>query len=169
MKLNLGCGDDIRNGYLNIDKYIKADKQIELNKVPYPFKTNSVDEILALNILEHLNNPYDILMEWHRICKHGAVIKILVPHFSSGNAWGDIQHTRPYSVGAFFNKDICNYFEVVKWKVYLNYINSIFRPLINYNLLCCKIWEYFFSGVIRSGDLYIELKVIKKTKEVKYA
>ena len=169
VKLNLGCGDDIRDGYINIDKYVKADKQLELNKIPYPFKNNSVDEILALNILEHLNNPYDILMEWHRICKPGATISIMTPHFSSGNAWADIQHTRPYSISAFFNKDMIPYFEVVGWSVDFNYLNNIFYPFVNMNLTSCKIWEYLFSGLIRSGDIHIQLKVIKQSEVKQYA
>lgn len=166
IRLNLGCGNDVREGYLNIDKYVKADKQIELNRIPYPFRNDSVDEILALNLLEHLTNPYDVLIEWHRICKPGSFIILTVPHFSSGNAWSDIQHTRPYSVSAFFNKDMQSYFNVVDWSVDFNYINKIFSFFVNKNLLCCKIWEYLFSGIIRSGDIHIILKVIKN-KEVK--
>lgn len=165
-KLNLGCGDDIREGYINIDKYIKADKQVELNKIPYPFETNSVDEILALNVLEHLNNPYDILLEWHRICKPGAKIILAVPHFSSGNAFADVQHVRPYSISAFYNKDMIDYFKVIKWRVDFNYFNKLFFPLVNHGLTSCKIWEYLFSGIIRSGDIHIILEVIKN-KEVK--
>ena len=167
LKLNLGCGEDIREGYINIDKYIKVCKQVDLNNIPYLWiKDNSIDEILALNILEHLNNPYDILMEWYRICKHGSKIIITVPHFSSGNSLGDIQHTRPYSIGAFFNKNMHDYFKVIKWRVDFNYFNKLFFPFVNCGLTLCKIWEHLFSGIIRSGDIHIILEVIKN-KEVK--
>ena len=53
MKINLGCGRNIMKGYVNVDK-IKlrgVDVVHDLDKFPYPFKENSVDEIYARYIL----------------------------------------------------------------------------------------------------------------------
>jgi len=46
-KLNLGCGDKIIPGYINIDKYKTFDPDIihDLEKFPYPFKDNTIIEI----------------------------------------------------------------------------------------------------------------------------
>ena len=56
MKLNLGCGSKILNGYTNVDKfdYYKADSVHDLEKFPYPFKNDSVNEILLSHILEKI-------------------------------------------------------------------------------------------------------------------
>jgi len=86
-KLNLGCGKDIRRGYLNVD-YFSAkgvDMVLDLNNMPYPFKNNQFDEIVLQDIFEHLENPINVLEEIYRISKNKARIKIRVPHFSSGN------------------------------------------------------------------------------------
>jgi predicted SAM-dependent methyltransferase len=57
MKLNLGCGSDYRQGYINVDRVSGvADVVHDLNVFPYPWSDNSVDEIVARHILEHLED-----------------------------------------------------------------------------------------------------------------
>jgi SAM-dependent methyltransferase len=158
--LNLGCGDDIKKDCVNIDLYNKkADMQINLDEIPYPFKSNSVDGIIALNILEHLNNPYEILLEWHRICKKGSKIKIVTPHFASGNAWGDIQHKRPFSKTAFYNQDIKSFFKVNR--CHIDFMYWWQKPLEMFFNKYWGLFEYNFAGIIRTGDLNVELEAIK--------
>jgi len=83
MKLNLGCGEDIKNGYVNVDfrKTHPSVTQVDLSKFPWPFETESADEILMLDFLEHF--PYRqtsvLLIECHRILKNGGDIVIQVP------------------------------------------------------------------------------------------
>ncbi len=57
MKLNLGCGYKKRGGWVNcdLDKDVKPDKIVDLNKFPYPFRTSSVTEINLEHVLEHLD------------------------------------------------------------------------------------------------------------------
>ena len=56
-KLNLGAGKDILSGFLNHDiADLPGINSIhDLNKYPWPWEENSFDEILAMDILEHLN------------------------------------------------------------------------------------------------------------------
>lgn len=154
-KLNLGCGEDIREGYLNVDLYNKnADLSIDLNKMPYPFNKNSFSEIVALNILEHLDKPFEVLLEWHRISKPNARIEIKVPHFSSGNAWADIQHKRPFSLKTFRNPNLQKYFKVERCFVgkYWAWFGNHFP----------RLWEYGLAFILPSGDLTAVLRVIKE-------
>ncbi|HXP51710.1 MAG TPA: methyltransferase domain-containing protein, partial [Bacteroidia bacterium] len=85
-KLNLGCGIDYREGFVNVDfhSHIKIDVQHDLNIVPYPFKDEEFDFILASHVLEHLDKPFVIMKELHRILKKDGKLHLKVPHFSRG-------------------------------------------------------------------------------------
>src|SRR3989338_2529553 len=120
MKLNLGCGNDLKVGYKNLDLYNKtADVIHDLDKLPYPFKDNTFEEILAYNVLEHLLDPYKVLLELHRISKNKTIIKIVVPHFSVGNAWGNIQHKQAFNTFAFEQYYLKNLFNLRKLNCFL--------------------------------------------------
>jgi beta-1,4-mannosyl-glycoprotein beta-1,4-N-acetylglucosaminyltransferase len=71
VKLNLGCGDQKIDGYIGVDLYNpNADLKLDICDLSQ-FQDNSVDEILAVHVLEHLN-PYNInqiLAEWYRVLK----------------------------------------------------------------------------------------------------
>ena len=82
-KLNLGCGKRILSGYINIDVEPFSDKVIVMDVRSLEFADESIDEILAEQVLEHL--PYfetqEILWEWWRVLRFGGVLKIVVPDF----------------------------------------------------------------------------------------
>jgi len=84
LKLNLGCGTKIKEGFVNLDKLkIKGvDIGHDLEKIPYPFRDGEVDYILAENILEHLNNYEGCINELKRILKPLGTLDILVPYSS---------------------------------------------------------------------------------------
>ena len=69
-KLNLGCGNDWKEGYINIDtdKNTKADMHIDISK-KLPFKTNSISEVYCKNLFEHIPNPLNFLLEIKRVLK----------------------------------------------------------------------------------------------------
>jgi len=105
-ELNVGCGNNIRKGWVNIDIIPPYDKKVDLNKKPYPFKDNSFDYILLDNVLEHLEKPINCLEELHRICSPKGGIEIIVPFYNSPNAFRDITHK------IFFNLDSLNDFDI---------------------------------------------------------
>jgi hypothetical protein len=55
VKLDLGCGQNLKEGFEGVDLYgDKAKHKVDLFKFPWPFKDNSVDEIFASHLLEHI-------------------------------------------------------------------------------------------------------------------
>jgi predicted SAM-dependent methyltransferase len=84
MKLNLGCGTDIRKDYVNIDNCseLKPDIVCNLGHEKLPFKNNSVDYIYANHFFEHLdsNETMFLLDELYRVCRDGALIEVISPH-----------------------------------------------------------------------------------------
>jgi|TARA_B100001964_G_scaffold245621_1_gene334104 SAM-dependent methyltransferase len=88
-KLNIGCGRDIKNGYINLDKSkIKGvDVVHNLDKYPWPFKSNYFDEIYARDSIEHLKDLFKAMKEIHRISKKCAKVRIIVPYWHSSGAF----------------------------------------------------------------------------------
>ena len=104
MKLNLGCGSKILPGWTNLDKFetYKPDIVHDLEVFPYPFKDNSVDEIILSHVLEHLGQVPDvfnkIIKEFYRICKNDALLHISVPHPRHDDFISDPTHVRPITI-----------------------------------------------------------------------
>ena len=104
MKLNLGSGSKILKGYVNVDKfqYYNPDVVHDLEKFRYPFKDNSVDEILLSHVLEHIGQNPDvfnnIIKELYRICKNNSIIDIRVPHPRHDDFISDPTHVRPVTI-----------------------------------------------------------------------
>lgn len=103
--LNLGCGTDVREGFINMDMYPVDDrvKYIDLNKLPLPFEKNSVKYIILHQVLEHLDvNPYDFMMDVFRILKKDCAISIGLPVYCNS-----IVHNRFIHNVSYFEA-ICN-------------------------------------------------------------
>lgn len=87
VKLNVGCGENKIDGYVNTDirNDTNPDMVIDLEKIPYPFDNSSVDEILANDIIEHFSYKIveDIVREWHRILKNDGKLIIKTPDFEN--------------------------------------------------------------------------------------
>lgn len=103
MKLNLGCGKDIREGYINVDMRPLPGVNCvhDLNKYPWPFEDNSAEEILALDIMEHLEDVVAAMDECHRILRPGGRLKIRVPMAGNAFGWTDPTHRRLFTVESF--------------------------------------------------------------------
>lgn len=86
MKLNLGCGALKKDGYVNVDWHslVEPDVVHDLNVFPYPFEDGTFDLVEAIHVLEHLDRPFRVMQEIHRLAKPGARIIVRVPHFSRG-------------------------------------------------------------------------------------
>jgi len=82
IKLNIGCGNAIEPGYINIDRYNNTGN-IDMNAdlAELPFKNNSVDEIYTSHVFEHINltKIYGVVEEWKRVLKIGGKLNLHLP------------------------------------------------------------------------------------------
>ena len=99
-RLNLGCGTRKREGYLNVDKMAQCapDLVLDIEQVPWPWPDNSVEDVLLIHVLEHVGREADIYLgvmkELWRVCRHDALIHIIVPHPRHDHFLGDPTHVR---------------------------------------------------------------------------
>lgn len=173
-KLHIGCGDDIKEGYVNVD-YIDqpgVDVLHDLGKFPWPFKENTFEEVYASHLLEHVDDLARTMQEINRVCKKGARVIVRVPHFSSGVYYRDPTHKRPFSYFTFdyycdpndyYKRTESGLFRVNRRK--LNFtrlaftsLNHIFNPIINLNP---QIYERFFCWMLPTSEVIFELIVVK--------
>lgn len=130
IKLDLGCGQNPKEGFEGVDLYgDKATHKVDLFKFPWPFKDNSISEIHASHLLEHvparevelrdligpLSTPvvasyvgadmlFAFMDECWRIMKPDTWMTVIVPSGRSNRAFWDPTHRR------FFMQETFLYF-----------------------------------------------------------
>jgi SAM-dependent methyltransferase len=76
----------------------------DLNNFSWPFPDSYFDRVLAIDIIEHLDNPKLVFEEIHRVLKKSGEVEIQVPHFGSLAHASDMTHRHgftPLSFGFF--------------------------------------------------------------------
>jgi predicted SAM-dependent methyltransferase len=103
-RLNIGCGLDIRPGWVNLDMIDYGGNALtDLTKYPWPFPESHFDEVLASHILEHLPNFNAVITEIWRVSKPGALIVVRVPFFLSTKYFSEPDHRTPFGIRSFDN------------------------------------------------------------------
>ena len=174
MKLHLGCGNDYKKGYINCDMStnIKSDKLVNLEG-PLPFEDNSVDEIIANHVFEHIHRFVPLMHEIYRVSRRNAIIKIKTPFYSAWGQFNDPTHVR------FFTPFTFNYFKSGNYshevgvdkdmfdikKVKINFgigpsskLNWLINPILNFNhVIFCRL----FAWIIPAAEIEYKLLVLK--------
>lgn len=86
LRLNLGCGSDKRDGWVNLDCRTEVDPDVVHDiRNPLPYEAGSVDEILAKDLLEHVGyrEVLRVLKDWFRVLKPNGKIYIQVPDMTA--------------------------------------------------------------------------------------
>lgn len=110
IKLNIGSGIICYEGFINIDNVQLYDNQgkeivdivLDIEKDKLPFEDDSIDEIRAESILEHLGDGLIFcLNECHRVLKPTGILKGNVPPPFSEGSIRDITHKRQFNKASF--------------------------------------------------------------------
>lgn len=102
-KLNLGCGFDKREGWVNADNFLDCQPDIlfDLEEVPWPISESSFDFVLMKHVLEHVGSGFstfrDVMRELYRILAPDGKLEIQVPHFRHDTWWSDPTHVRAFT------------------------------------------------------------------------
>ena len=98
VRLNLGCGRSTLPGWVNVDAAALpgVDLVVDLETASLPYADDSVTEIQASHVLEHVRNALGLMQELHRVARPSAVATFRVPYGSSDDADDDPTHVRRY-------------------------------------------------------------------------
>jgi len=105
MKLNLGCCDALLPGFVNVD--ITPAPGVEVTDLTkrWPWPDNSVEQVRARDIIEHLPDKIFTMNELWRILKPGGRAEVAVPTTEGSGAWQDPTHV------SFWNRRSFMYYE----------------------------------------------------------
>ena len=176
-RLNVGCGKDIRAGWVNLDVTALPGVDVvhDIERLPLPFEDGEFDEIRCENVLEHVDYA-PVLKELYRILRPAGLLKIRVPHFTSRNNWVDPTHRKSFSIETFdffvkgsqAEKDKGYYFDFCFGKMLSRRIkflkrglfwgNRLVEPLVN----CSPKVQWFYESsflcrLFPANDVVIEL------------
>jgi predicted SAM-dependent methyltransferase len=99
LKLDLGCGDNVREGFLGVDfvktpsvKYVH-----DLFTFPWPFKESSVEEAHLSHFFEHVpaKTRPRFMDELFRVLAPDGKVTVITPYFNSVRATQDYTHEWP--------------------------------------------------------------------------
>ena len=159
-KLNVGCGKDYREGWINLDnnKSFKKDVSHNFNKLPYPFKDNTFDMIDLRFVFEHMRNPVRVLKELVRISKDNADIYILTSHGNSYAQTSDLQHNKQMNEHIFEDWQIEEYgldnslkLESFKW---VWHDKNNWKKLIPFK----RVLKIFLNGIYDNMEFVLKVK-----------
>jgi hypothetical protein len=182
VNINIGSGHKHYSDFINIDSdsHCNPDIILDLDSVnlKLPFEDNSVEKVIAYHILEHIGLGYfKLLQEIYRVCKHGAIIDIQVPHPNHEVYLNDPTHKRPITVdglrlfskefnkleierngssstlGIMYNVD----FEIVDYK----FIHDPYYDEIKPTLEISQLERLFREALNTTIEIHIKLMVIK--------
>jgi len=173
LKLNLGCGRDVREGYLNLDQVILPGVNVvhDLNRGTLPFKDSQFDEVYCRHVLEHLEAFSSVVEDIVRIVKPGGILKVEAPHCSGPMAYSDPTHRRffAYNTFRYFTEDyVFNFYsparvEAVQTKLVfatgrLRLLNFLINPMLN---LAPNIYERILMWVFPIEAVTYTLRIVK--------
>lgn len=121
MKLNISCGTDVKEGFVNTDlhdrnwkEWCKDNEYFPANmkgtsfvalRLPgtFPWKDNSVDFVYISHVLEDFCNEdfFAIIKEIHRVMKPGALLEIRVPEWGFNGALANPHHQKMFQKNSF--------------------------------------------------------------------
>jgi len=104
LRLNLGCGRDIRPGWVNIDcaPLPGVDHVTDFDAKPVlPFDDSSVSRSEGSHVIEHLRDPLPFMAELWRVTEPGGEAVFRCPYGATDDADEDPTHVRRMFAGSW--------------------------------------------------------------------
>ena len=100
--LDLGCGSSKAPGAVGLDlaPHPGVDVAADLGR-GLPFADDSFDLVRLRHVAEHAADLTALMAEVHRVCRPGAEVSILTPHFSAAASYTDPSHVHHLGARSF--------------------------------------------------------------------
>lgn len=190
--IDLGCGFRKKPGAIGFDiaRIPGVDVICDVMR-PLPIRDNSVDEIQASHIVEHVDDLMAFMGEIWRVCKPGALVYLRFPHGSSKYVtWKDPTHRRGVFLATFeyfdpntFDGRAWGYYHPAKFEITRQQLNfnmnadtwqpkwarriagKVFDTLANYNGRAQYFCERFWGNWVGMEEAHIWMRAIKPVED----
>lgn len=185
LRLDLGCGPHARTGYFGVDlvERLGSDIVADLNQPLDQLPDNCCEAIYTRHALEHVQNLLPLMREIHRVCKPGARIEIVVPHFSNVYGYSDPTHVRFFALYSMYyfcsqedqpmTRTVPNFYSDVRFRVeqvriqFYRYsfldrtVGRLLEKLINLNLKTQDFFERRLAHLFHAAQITYLLTPVK--------
>jgi SAM-dependent methyltransferase len=172
--LDVGCGIHKQPGAIGIDhnSASHADVICDLDHTPYPFADNSFDRVVAIHVIEHLDDVIGAMEEFHRLARSGGSVRIETPHYSDFSSFCDPTHRHHLNSFSFryFGEDHggFGYYSKARFREISLRVKLLafwkwlgFEFLVNHFPRYRRFWEHYLCFVVRGKVMEFEFEVVK--------
>jgi SAM-dependent methyltransferase len=172
--LDVGCGIHKQPGAIGIDRNpaSRADVLCDLNRTPYPFADSSFDRVLAIHLIEHVDDVIGAMEEFHRLVLPGGRVHIITPHYTDFSSFCDPTHKSHLNSFSFryFGPDHggFGYYSKAKFRERSVHVRLLafwrwlgFQFLVNTFPRYRRFWEHYLCYVVRGKVMEFEFEVLK--------
>lgn len=171
-KLNLGCGRDVRAGWVNVDRIRLpgVDAVLDLES-PLPFADGVLERVHCSHVLEHVDRFLELMEELHRVLAPEGRLTVVVPHLSFFGSYTDPTHRRFFgyhSFDYFTPGGTCSFYSRARFRIVRREIrffwsknerrevrSKVISGLIN---LWPLLYERFFCWMLPANEAAFELE-----------
>lgn len=152
-KLNIGCGYNKKEGFINIDKVkeVKPDMVIDIEQ-RLPFDDNTFEHIYSEHCFEHIRPQYwkGFLNELQRIAKDKCILELYLPFDNLGQRT-NADHYRTFSWNSFE--------QFLEGEERDYYSNLTLKRLIKSPNKLVRLFYYLFPFL--KYEVYFKFEVVK--------
>lgn len=113
LRIDLGCGSQVRPGFVGIDARRTRATAIVSDARAIAIADHVADEVYASCLLEHFENPHDVLREIHRVLVPDGQAVLRLPNLGTYSSHLDLTH-RFLADLALWRRILSGYFEEVE-------------------------------------------------------
>ena len=149
-KINLGSGKRKMTSFINCDNRKEVNPDVVCDAVrTLPFKTNSMTDVTAIDLIEHLERGevIGLMNEIYRILKPGGKFFHRTPSDEGRGAWMDPTHKSAWNINT--------------WKFYFTHsaYRELYGTVVNFKILhLSDEWTDKENKVLHTHCLYEAIK-----------
>ena len=163
MKLNMGCGNNKLDGWVNVDMFAECSPDVvcDLESLPWPWANDFAEQVLFSHSLEHMGRDprtfLGIIKELYRVCRDGAQVQIVVPHPRHDHFIHDPTHVRAITPGMLelFDRRLCDELQAAGSAntPFARYLDVDFELVVNQSVLDEPYASQYARKIITDEEL----------------